>query len=123
MDASDAAHYFELLDQLPLRRKLDAETTHRARKYAYHFFFRRMIPVDCIEQLHGKKSLFQINAKSLDDLRAGTSRGLDIICNGILRGSDFIYPAEDGGHTSGMSQATDVSPGVRQTGHLSSVPG
>jgi capsular polysaccharide biosynthesis protein len=95
MDASDAAHYFKLLAQLPLRRKLDADTTARARRYAYHFFFRRMIPVDCIEQLHGKKSLFQINAKSLDDLRPGRSRGLDIICDGILKGSDFIYPAEE----------------------------
>ena len=94
MDARDPAHYFELLEKLPLREKLDAATTARARRYAYHFFFRRMIPVDCIEQLHGKKSLFRISAQSLDDLRPGVSRGLDIICDGILNGSDFIYPAE-----------------------------
>jgi hypothetical protein len=30
----------------------------------------------------------------LADLRAGNSQGLDIICDGILKGTDFIYPAE-----------------------------
>jgi len=38
--------YFAHLDKLPLQHRLDAETIRRARRYAYHFFFRRMIPLE-----------------------------------------------------------------------------
>ena len=41
---------FKMLDTLPLREKLDDATRKRARMYAYHFFFRRMIPVEVIER-------------------------------------------------------------------------
>ncbi|MFY9941872.1 MAG: hypothetical protein WAK57_06835, partial [Desulfobacterales bacterium] len=45
LDAASRQAYFDMLAQLPLGRRLDAATTQRARKYAYHFFFRRMIPL------------------------------------------------------------------------------
>jgi hypothetical protein len=82
-----------MLAQLPLGRRLDAATTRRARKYAYHFFFRRMIPLDFFE---AKKSShhFKIAIDNLYELLPEKCKGLDVICNGILRGTDFIYPAE-----------------------------
>jgi Capsule polysaccharide biosynthesis protein len=94
-DALSVDHYLSLLDSLPQRQLLSEETIRRARKYAYHFFFRRMIPLRVIssESLQGWAP-YTIQIKGLDDLLPGKDPGLDVICGGILHGSEFIYPAE-----------------------------
>ncbi len=93
-DASSVEDYFSILDSLPLANALDEATTLRARRYGYHFFFRRMIPLDFMEP-STPDVLFQLNISGIDDLQPGCSRGLDVICSGILDEADFIYPAED----------------------------
>jgi hypothetical protein len=93
LDARSAEHYFELLDQLPLGHRMEADAVRRARKYAFHFFFRRMIPLPMMAAAEGK-SPFRVDIQSLDELRPGRSNGLDVICDGILSGSPFVYPAE-----------------------------
>lgn len=93
LDARSAEHYFELLDQLPLGHRMEADAVRRARKYAFHFFFRRMIPLLMMAAAEGK-SPFRVDIQSLDELRPGRSKGLDVICDGILSGSPFVYPAE-----------------------------
>jgi hypothetical protein len=92
LDASSIAEYDAILDRLPLGRRLDSEQLQRARKYAFHFFFRRMVPLPFITSPEPFRFALQI--KSLDDLRPGRSLGLDVVCDGILRGSPFIFPAE-----------------------------
>jgi len=92
MDASSPAEYRRLLDQLPLGRRMDAKTTKLARQYAYHFFFRRMIPLPFV--IPTKKPGYELAVPSLDALRPGNYPGLDVICDGILQGAPFIYPAE-----------------------------
>ena len=94
LDAESEEGYFELLDRLPLPSRLPPETVERARKYAYHFFFRRMIPLEFSTQLLGSHG-FRWQIDSLADLQPGASRGLDVICDGILTGSPFVYPAEE----------------------------
>ena len=93
MDASSVPEYFGLLDRLPLAERLSPEMTQRARKYAYHFFFRRMIPLPFMVAPPGQP--FHLEIDGLDDLLPGRHRGLDVICDGILGGSPFIYPAEE----------------------------
>jgi hypothetical protein len=93
MDAASREEYFHYLDLLPFTQSVDEAKILRARKYAYHFFFRRMIPIEFMEPSAGKIP-YHMNLKSVRDLRPGRSCGLDIICDGILKGSDFIYPAE-----------------------------
>ncbi len=61
----------------------------RARKYAYHFFFRRMIPLSFMEPT-GKVPPYRINLPNLAGLSPGASEGLDVICDGILNRGDFI---------------------------------
>ncbi len=90
-DASSIEGYFSILDELPLGAKLADDIILRARKYAYHFFFRRMVPLEFMEPF---KELYLPNLNNLDELMPGKSKGLDVICNGILNGADFIYPAE-----------------------------
>lgn len=93
LDASSPQEYFRLLDRLPLTGRMDPEQSTRARKYAYHFFFRRMIPMSFMEPV-SQWPPYRVAISILDDLLPGADAGLDVICNGILSGSPFIYPAE-----------------------------
>ena len=92
LDAASGEHYFELLDALPMRRRLAADQTQRARKYAYHFFFRRMIPLS-FAHATGDLRQFEFRLSGLRDLNPGAEPGLDVICDGVLRGEPFIFDA------------------------------
>jgi hypothetical protein len=90
LDATSPEEYFKLLDQLPLGKRLAESVTQRARKYAYHFFFRRMIPLPYLMPPWP----YTLELSGLDDLLPGRSIGLDGVCDGILKGKEFIYPYE-----------------------------
>ena len=95
IDAQSREHYLELLRALPMKRPLDAATIRRAKKYAYHFFFRRMIPLSVVKPTTGKSwATYAANVSSLSQLEAGHDAGLDTICDGILNGTAFTYLAE-----------------------------
>jgi len=94
LDASSPDNYFRILDGLPLADRMPAEQVTRARTYAYHFFFRRMIPLPFMRPT-GAWPPYEVAIGSLDELLPGNPPGLDVICDGILDGSPFIYPAEE----------------------------
>jgi hypothetical protein len=89
-DASSPAEYFALLDRLPLSEKMSADVVERARRYAYHFFFRRMIPIEWMEPTGGDPP-YRVRITGQGDLLPGRSQGLDVICDGILKGTEFVY--------------------------------
>ena len=92
-DATTADEYFRILDQLPAGERMSTSAMRRARQYAYHFFFRRMIPLSFMSE--GDQGwLFQLDIESLQQLLPGREPGLDVICDGIMNGKEFIYPAE-----------------------------
>jgi hypothetical protein len=95
MDASSPEDYFRLLDRLPLEKRMAEPAVRRARTYAYHFFFRRMIPVDFVRPLKGWLP-YRLEVHRLAQCEPGRSAGLDVICEGILNGADFTYPEEKG---------------------------
>jgi hypothetical protein len=88
-DASSPEEYFRILDGLPFAGRLGAAQLARARRYAYHFFFNRMIPLAFIEPKAGYP-VFRLKLDRLQQLLPGESEGLDTICNGILRHSPFV---------------------------------
>ena len=94
LDAGSPTEYQELLDKLPLSERMSPEQIAQARKYAFHYFFRRMIPLPFVSQGSSSSLAFDVNLDCLEDLRPGRFRGLDVICDGILEGGDFVYPAE-----------------------------
>ena len=93
MDVQKKEGYHEILDRLPLPARLDEATILRARKYAFHFFFRRMIPLPFVHRPDGWPSL-EVTLTSLSELLPGIDPGVDTVCNGILNGEPFIYPEE-----------------------------
>jgi len=88
-DASTPEEYFRILDGLPFQERLGPEQLARARRYAYHFFFNRMIPLPFIEPKAGYP-IYQLKLDRLEQLLPGESAGLDTICDGILGRSPFV---------------------------------
>lgn len=99
-DATSPHTYRRFLDELPYQTSLPPKLRRRALRYAYHFFFRRMIELPFIK-LVGRAS-FEIAINRLEDLAPGVYSGLDCVCNGILEGTPFVHdqdeaPARDAG--------------------------
>lgn len=89
VDVESIKHYDSILARLPLGKRLEAETVLRAKKYAYHFFFRRMIPIKSFSSKMGWPPYHFIG--NLSDLQEKSDSGLDCICDGILNGSEFVF--------------------------------
>ena len=89
LDASSPEEYFRLLAQLPIPERLAAAQLTRARRYAYHFFFNRMIPLPFIEPKAGYP-IYRLKLDRLQQLLPGVSPGLDTICEGILSKAPFV---------------------------------
>jgi hypothetical protein len=92
-DAETREEYFALLDRIPDLPRNTPEMVERARKYAYHLFFRLMIdfPLFSVKEgvhLSGPRLQFD----NLDALAPGRCRALDLICKGITDASTpFIH--------------------------------
>jgi len=93
-DSNSAEEYFKYLDQLPLRSRLPDDVVLRAKKYAFHFFFRRMIPLEFIVPQIGSSPPFRFELNNLKYLDSEGCKGLNVICEAILNGKEFIYPFE-----------------------------
>jgi hypothetical protein len=91
-DATSPAEYFELLRTLPFSGRLDPHRVERARRYAYHFFFNRMIPLPFIDP-KGGYPIYRLKLERLADLFPGASEGLDTICAGILERRPYVVGA------------------------------
>jgi hypothetical protein len=91
-DASSPEEYFRILERLPFAERLGPAQLARARRYAYHFFFNRMIPLPFIEPKAGYP-IYRLKLERLQDLLPGASQGLDTICGGILARTPFVLGA------------------------------
>ena len=89
IDANNPDHYRRILAGLPLKQRLSHAETILARRYAYHFFYRRMIDVDIFTPT-GKQPPYALNITSVAAIAPGQCPGLDIICDGILNGTPFV---------------------------------
>jgi len=91
-DASSKEEYLSMLSKLPQIKPLPPEKIERARRYAFHYFFRRMIPLSSLDPNGGFPPKLRIS--KLNDLLPGCDEGLDTICAGILMENEFIYDAK-----------------------------
>jgi hypothetical protein len=93
-DVTSRASYAEILASLPMKQRMSEAQTRRARQYAYHFFFRRMIPLEFMEPSGVDIPVYWAGVRDLADLAPGASLGLDVVCAGIVDGAPFVYPAD-----------------------------
>jgi hypothetical protein len=100
-DATSPQEYFRILDQLPFAGRLSEDLLARARRYAYHFFFNRMIPLPFIEPKAGYP-IYRLKLDSFDQLLPGASEGLDTICDGILGLGPFVLRERPTTATAGL---------------------
>lgn len=91
MDPRTKQEYFELLGGPPLRLRPDSSTIERARRCAYHFFFRHMLPMDLFERWSAAQEEGTLESL-LADCRQRGHQSLEVICDGILYGKPFLYP-------------------------------
>jgi len=101
-DCDDAAAYERMLATLPFRRRLDAERTARAQIYAYHFFFRRMIPLPGLKRSRMQASPYEIVPQGLEAFEPGADAALDCVCEGILEGTPFVLDGREKERPSGL---------------------
>jgi hypothetical protein len=66
----------------------NGESTALAQRYAHLFFLRRTFPASVIDEPRYAQGRLAYSA--LDELGAGNNRTLDVICDGILNGSEFV---------------------------------
>jgi hypothetical protein len=90
-DCDDARGYERMLNSLPLGKRLDAARTDRAQKYAYHFFFRRMIPLPGLRRAQFPGVPYEIAPQSIAGFAKGASAALDCVCDGLLKGTPFVH--------------------------------
>ena len=92
-----------------MRVPMSEASIQRARKYAYHFFFRRMIPLKCVKAMDASPP-FRANIGTLQSLCPGQDPGLDVICEGILHGAEFVYQAEKISSDAGKKRSDSIVP-------------
>lgn len=89
-ECGDPGSYRQLLDSLPLAGRMDPERALRARRYAYHFFFRRMIPLPGLVKSRWHGIPLEIGPVRLETFREGAHAGLDTVIDGIFTGRPFV---------------------------------
>jgi hypothetical protein len=96
IDVTSREEYQQVLKRLPLAEsRLTEQQVQEARKYAYHFFLRRMIPINSIVPTPEEKVPFKVSIESLEKLLPGIDEGLDLVCDGIMNGTPYIYRSEE----------------------------
>jgi hypothetical protein len=92
-DPQTKDEYFNLILKLIKNPNMGEDNRLRAKKYAFYYFFQRMIPVDLIEVKKNKYEDFVINKESINKILPGVNadKGIETICDGILNSGNFIY--------------------------------
>ncbi len=89
-DASSPESYRNLLADPVTFAAMTQDETERARRYAWHFFFRRCIPVAALGA-RNKDGTMALKPEAASLALPGHDPGLDAICEGVLNGSGFEY--------------------------------
>lgn len=94
IDTNSIDEYFEILAKLPLSEPLNEDKYDRALKFAFHCYLRQMIPLTIVEPTGYENAPYKIKQLPLSAFGEHADEGLDIICNGILKNSAFVFPHE-----------------------------
>lgn len=93
-DADSPEAYERLLTEMLDMDELDPAQHLLAKKYAYHYFFRRMLPINFFEPSNCIRQYTPV-VESYDSFAPGMDAGLDRVCEGILDGTPFLMEEPD----------------------------
>ena len=93
IDITSKDHYLSILNKLPFKNY--STNTLRAKKYAYHFFFRRTIKLKSIEEIKDQWPNVRINKNIKNILKEKSDPGLEKIIECFENGNDFVFNDED----------------------------
>ena len=94
-DILSKEQYFNVLNSLPLSDiQMPKDFQIRAKKYAYHFFFRRMIKIISIEEKLNKWPNFTISKNIKQIIDEKKDFGLNCVVNSLIEGKDYIFEQE-----------------------------
>jgi hypothetical protein len=91
-DVASPLEYERLLDQVPDLPCFQPDQIARARRYGYHYYFRRVsaIPLLTMEN-PAKGTKAKLLFKNIEELNRGNNKVLDQICDGILNMQPFVF--------------------------------
>lgn len=89
IDADNPAEYDAILRRLPLGKRLTPAEQQAAERYAYHFFFRRMIELPGFVPRKGWPP-YRAEIAALSEIAPGTDANLDEVCREIVSGGAFL---------------------------------
>lgn len=97
-DVETREEYFALLDKVQDFPRNSPEVVERARKYAYHYYYRLMIDFPLFSVKNGlHMSGARLEIKDLSELAPGRCPALDLICQGIMDGTTpFAFDGDKG---------------------------
>jgi tetratricopeptide (TPR) repeat protein len=83
--------YFRTLKNTKSIGKLNYNQIERAKRYAYAYFIEKQIPFNWVTGgTYGEKSEIQLHFSSFEDLTSGKDQILDMICERIIHGGEFL---------------------------------
>lgn len=91
-DPTTPAEYFEILESLPPGHRMSPEAVARAKKYAHYYFYRRHLELNYLKPYTQWNPNTGYTLESLEELLPGQNPDLDLICDGILTGSEILRP-------------------------------
>jgi hypothetical protein len=87
IDPKSKKEYFEFMESFASGKGLPEVNQDKALSYAYHYFFKRMIPVNSIEAI----PYYPYARPKLKSNWENNDPGLALIINGITHGSPFVF--------------------------------
>tara|TARA_B100000787_G_scaffold170286_1_gene165719 strand:+ start:9534 stop:11270 length:1737 start_codon:yes stop_codon:yes gene_type:complete len=95
-DPNSKLEYVSMLDKLPfLKNPITKERLTLAKKYAFHFFFRRTVKINSLYERKNKTPNIGIRDNVSELLNNNEDPGLKMIIESIINGEDYIFKAED----------------------------
>jgi len=91
IDVNSKVHYQKILENLPLENLMVNNRLIRAKKYAYHFFIRRMIPIKVIDEVPLKWPNIAVNKNFQELLKLKKDQGFEKICKSIINDEKFVF--------------------------------
>ena len=87
--------YFDILKKTPFKKRLDKHQIDLAKKFSYHFFFRRMIEIKSLNYHPKTWPPYKIKDDIYDILLKQKDPGLEFIADAIIEDKELIFKDEN----------------------------